>query len=268
MFALSQHSTAAGLKASYTKKGRPLVVNDMNSELVATYRSIQSDADSLVTELRKLAKKTSEKDFYKVRAWAPTLEVERAARMIYLNRTGFNGLYRVNSSGAFNVPYGRLTSPTVCNEKLLRVCSDWLARVEVREGPFASAVVDAKEGDVVYFDPPYVPLSTTSSFSKYAKDDFREFDQWALAGTIHGLIRRGVRVILSNSNAALTREIYGEDLDLRVLPANRSIGGSSTSRGVVEEVLGLSYPVSDCTNPSLIGGLAVISHHSPTSSVR
>lgn len=255
MFAMSEHPTARTLSPSRRKKNLPVVINDVNEDLVASYRSIRDHVDDLIALLRVEATTTSETDYYTMRAKQVTSDLDRAVRTVYLNRLGFNGLYRVNSSGGFNVPYGHLKNPTVLDEQKLRACSQWLQHVEIRHGSFAAAVVDAKAGDVVYLDPPYIPLTPTASFSKYAKDDFREYDQWALAGVIRGLVANDVRVIFSNSNTVLTRRIYGADLNLYALSATRSIGASASSRGSVEEVLGMSYAASDATDPSVIGAL-------------
>lgn len=256
MFSLHDHQASSQMKASDRKKRR-IVINDVNGELIDTYRAMRNDIDALVTELRAREKNTSESDYYKARdLWVPGTETERAARMIYLNRLAFNGLYRVRSDGKFNVPFGKIASPTVCNEELLRANSAWLAGVDIREGSFTSAVNDARAGDVVYLDPPYLPLTPTASFSKYAKDDFREMDQWALRGVIDGLIQRGVRVILSNSNTELTRTIFS-NLDLYVVSATRSISAAAGSRSRVEEVLGVSYPVQQTADPAEMGKLPV-----------
>lgn len=256
MFSLQEHPAAAKMKASDWKRRR-IVINDVNGELVCAYRAMRNDIDGLVSELRSRENNTSESDYYKARdLWVPGTETERAGRMIYLNRLAFNGLYRVRGDGKFNVPFGKIENPTVCNEDLLRVNSKWLTSVDIREGSFTSAVNDAEAGDVVYFDPPYLPLTTTASFSKYAKDDFREIDQWALRGVVDGLIQRGVHVVLSNSNTELTRTIFA-NLNLYVVSANRSISAAAGSRNRVEEVLGISYKIGQATNPAELKKLQV-----------
>lgn len=255
MFALAAHPTAAGLTAPRRKKGLPVVINDVNEDLIAAYRVMRDDIEGLIADLKKEAKNTTEKAYYAMRAKAPTTDRERAVRMIYLNRLAFNGLYRVNSAGEFNVPYGQLANPTVVDEDRLRACSKWLQQVEIRSGSYSAALVDAKPGDVVYLDPPYIPLTPTASFSKYAKDDFKEYDQWALSGVIRGLIANDVRVVFSNSNTELTRSIFGKDLNLYAISASRSISASAASRGSVEEVIGVSYPVSRATDPGVFKSL-------------
>lgn len=254
MFSLADHPCSTNLGA--VKRGKkPLVINDINEELVDTYTAMRDDVDALIAELTARSAATAESDYYAARDnWTPSSLVERAARMIYLNRLAFNGLYRVNSSGRFNVPFGKVANPVVCNEELLRANSSWLHRVHIRRGSFMSAVNDAQEGDLVYLDPPYIPLSPTASFSKYAQDDFREMDQWALKGVIDGLIARGVHVVLSNSNTELTRQVFS-NLDLYVVSAARSISAAGASRSRVEEVLGLSFPASSASNPAELARL-------------
>jgi DNA adenine methylase len=232
-----------------------IIVNDINPDLVNVYLTLKNDCESLVMLLRELSQKKSEKSYYKIRSWAPQLPVERAARMIYLNRTCFNGLYRVNRSGDFNVPWGKLKNPKICDAELLHAVSEWLRTVEIRNSGFAASVEDAREGDLVYLDPPYLPLSPTSKFSRYSVDDFLALDHYALAGVIQGLSARGVRVVLSNSNTPLTVAIYRSVVNLRKLNVTRSISAKTSSRGTVEEVLGLNYPVRDCREPKVISGL-------------
>jgi DNA adenine methylase len=171
----------------------------------------------------------------------PKTDLDRAVRFIYLNKTCFNGLWRVNSSGEFNVPYGKITKPVICDDDLLRASSTRLQGAQIRLGSYVSAVNDARAGDVIYLDPPYLPLSPSASFSKYAKDDFGKLDHYALAGVIRGLSERGVYVMMSNSDTPLTRQIFGGLLELRSLDVTRSISAASASRTKVGEVLGINY---------------------------
>ena len=222
--------------------GNKLVINDVNPDLIATYTIIRDDVEGLIKELSKLAKSTSQTAFEKVKKSRPTNDLARAARFIYLNKTCFNGLWRVNSKGEFNVPYGHVRNPLVCDSELLRACSSRLQGAQIRLGSYVAAVNDAKAGDLVYLDPPYLPLSPSASFSKYAKDDFGKLDHYALAGVIRGLSERGVYVMMSNSDAPLTRQIFGGLLELRGLDVTRSISAGSASRIKVGEVLGINYP--------------------------
>lgn len=223
--------------------GSQLVINDANPDLIASYRVIQGDLESLVKRLRALSTDVSPEAFARIRAEKPKTDLERAARFIFLNKTCFNGLWRVNSSGQFNVPYGQIKSPLILDEPLLRANSAYLAKAKIRLGSYITAVADAQKGDYVYLDPPYIPLNPTSSFSKYAKDDFTEVDQYALAGAIRGLTERGVKVIFSNSDTPLTRKIYGEYLDLRAISVTRSISAQAASRNKVQEVIGVNFDI-------------------------
>ncbi len=235
--------------------GNRLVINDANPDLIAAYTVIRDDVDSLIRRLRAMAKKTSKNDFEIVKSSTPRTELDRATRFIYLNKTCFNGLWRVNSSGAFNVPYGKVTNPVVCDEPLLRACSARLQQSQIRLGSYVAAVNDAKPGDVVYLDPPYIPLSPSASFSKYAKDDFGKLDHYALAGVIRGLSERGVYVMMSNSDAPLTRQVFGGLLELRGIEVTRSISAGSAARTKVGEVIGINYtpPAGPVSNlPQLV----------------
>lgn len=222
--------------------GSKLVINDVNPDLIAAYRVLRDDVESLISRLARMGSKTTKSDFETIKTSRPATDLGRAARFIYLNKTCFNGLWRVNSAGNFNVPYGHISRPVVCDARLLHACSARLRGAQIRLGSYTAAVNDAKTGDVVYLDPPYLPLSPSASFSKYAKDDFGKLDHYALAGVIRGLSERGVYVMLSNSDAPLTRQIFGGLLELRGLDVTRSISAGSASRKKVGEVLGINYP--------------------------
>jgi len=169
--------------------------------------------------------------------------VRLAARFIYLNKTCFNGLWRVNSSGAFNVPFGRYKNPKILDEANLILCGQRLKNSKISLGTFRQAVSHAKEGDLVYFDPPYIPLTRTAAFSQYAKEDFGIEAQKELANVIMGLTSIGVRVILSNSDTPLTREIFGKCLKIRQIPVARTISAQGATRRAVHEVIGTNYPL-------------------------
>jgi DNA adenine methylase len=223
--------------------GKRLVINDANPELVATYRALRDDVDAVIRALGKLAKDTSKPAFERQKALAPKNDVQRAARFIFLNRTCFNGLWRVNGSGKFNVPFGNLDSPFIFSADQLRAVSARLEKCQIRSGSYVQAVNDAKAGDLVYLDPPYIPLTPSSSFSKYAKEDFGSTDHYALAGVIRALTDRGVFVMLSNSDTPLTRHVFGEELDLWQISVARSISASGSSRAKVNEVIGANFSV-------------------------
>jgi len=211
-------------------------LSDINQELVDTYQAIKVEVDSVI---EALGEHHYESDYYyEVRAQDPwsMSRPERAARMIYLNRCGFNGLYRVNKKGQFNVPFGRYVNPLICDEANLRQVSKALQRATIRHTGFESIVERAKPGDLVYFDPPYVPLSETSNFVSYAKDGFSQGDQEKLAQIVEELSKNDVHVILSNSAAPWVVDRYSK-FKVNIVPARRSINSKASKRGPVGEVV-------------------------------
>lgn len=236
--------------------GKNLVINDSNPDLVIVYKVIKGQLPELLAELDKLSKNLSKEEFERVRSSSPNTNVTRAARFIYLNKTCFNGLWRVNSSGQFNVPWGKLKNPLIYDASNLEACRKRLTGAKITVGGFSEAVTLAKKNDLVYFDPPYLPLSASSSFSQYSKDNFGVRDHEELAETISRLTRKGVYVILSNSDTPETRRIFGKTLTLRQIMMNRSISAASHARTPVNEVLGTNYSIKKGTE---ISALKVIS---------
>jgi DNA adenine methylase len=168
-------------------------------------------------------------------------KIERAARLIYLNKTCYNGLYRENKKGEFNVPFGRYKNPKICDPDRLRKASQLLQQVTLKEADFEVVVAQAGPGDFVYLDPPYVPLSATSNFTSYNRYGFSVSDQQRLASTFHELASRDCYVMLSNSNAPLVRELYdGKGYRMVEIAARRSINSKGDGRGPVTELLILS----------------------------
>ena len=215
---------------------------DVNRNLVEVYRVVQQDVEGLIRSLR--THKNEHAYYYQVRAQDPAElnQAQRAARLLFLNRTCYNGLYRENQKGQFNVPFGRYDNPTICDETRLRRASRALQGVELTVGDFEEVVAPAGPGDFVYFDPPYVPLSDTSNFTAYNRYGFDLGDQRRLADVIGQLTRRGCRVMLSNSSAPLVYELY-ERPEYRLVPiqARRSINSKAERRGPVRELLILNY---------------------------
>lgn len=215
------------------------VLADRNPDLVEAYRVVRDDVDGLVGDLRVHQEHARDPDYYYgVRARDPSGlgPVARAARLIYLNRTCYNGLYRVNRRGEFNAPFGRYANPTVCNEPLLRAASRALAPAELVVGDFADTVAAAGPGDAVYFDPPYVPISATSSFTAYDASPFREEEHRRLAGVYRACLARGAAAVLSNSDCALTRALY-DGLDVQTVLATRAVNSVAARRGKISEIL-------------------------------
>jgi DNA adenine methylase len=164
----------------------------------------------------------------------------RAARMIYLNKTCYNGLWRVNSKGHFNVPAGRYRNPTILDEERLRAASQALQDVELEVMDFERVIRLAGRGDFVYLDPPYFPLSETANFTSYSQDTFGEYEHRKLALVFAELDRKGCRVMLSNSDTPLVRELYG-DFRVETVIARRAINSARAKRGPITEVVVLSY---------------------------
>jgi DNA adenine methylase len=213
------------------------ILADRNPALAEAYRVVKSSVEELIDVLRHHAEHAcSEEYYYEVRAAEPATAVERVARLIFLNKTCFNGLYRVNRKGRFNVPFGRYKNPRVCNEVRLRAASRALARATILVCDFESAVADAGRDDAVYFDPPYVPLSASSSFTSYSADPFGAQEHERLSRVYGHLCRRGVPCVLSNSDCELTRKLY-ERFDVRTVSATRAINSVAGKRGAISEIL-------------------------------
>jgi DNA adenine methylase len=210
------------------------VLGDANENLIETYFSIKEDLGMVIPLLKLHARKHSEEYFYKVRA-NPGQYI--AARMIYLNKTCFNGLYRVNKKGEFNVPFGKYTNPTICDEENLRAVSAVLYKVEFFPGDFEVTVQDAEKGDAVYFDPPYAPLSETANFTTYTAGGFGFDHQIRLRDVAKRLITRGVHVLLSNSDTPLVRDLYKKGFKIEEVQAPRRVNSKGGKRGNVGELL-------------------------------
>jgi DNA adenine methylase len=232
--------------------GKNLLINDSNPDLIIVYKVIKSNLPELLGELKKLSKNLSKEEFERIRSSSPTTNVARAARFIYLNKTCFNGLWRVNSSGQFNVPWGKLKNPLIFDASNLEACRKRLIGSKITTGGFSAAVASAKKNDLVYFDPPYLPLSASASFSQYSKDNFGIQDHEELAETILRLTRKGVYVILSNSDTPETRRIFGKTLTLRQIMMNRSISAAAHARTPVNEVLGTNFEIRRGTEISTL----------------
>jgi DNA adenine methylase len=211
-------------------------LGDINERLIEVYQVVRQDVENLIVALKKHRNEKSY--YYHVRNQNPDKlsQVERAARLIFLNKTCYNGLYRENSSGEFNVPFGRYKNPTICDEDRLRTAACVLQNVDLRVADFQEAVEPAQPGDFIYFDPPYVPLNATSSFTSYHKFGFTNEDQRRLADTFRRLDQRGCFVMLSNSSTEIVADLY-KGYETYKIKARRSINSKADGRGFITELL-------------------------------
>jgi DNA adenine methylase len=215
------------------------VLADKNPELIALYRAVKADVEAVIGALQALKARPDRRDLYYRLREAKTdrmSDVDRAARFVFLNRTGYNGLWRVNSRGVFNVPYGRYKDPKILDADRLRAASRALARADLLYADFGDALCDLSRVDFVYFDPPYVPVSKTAAFTAYAREGFGPKDQERLAAVMRELRRRGVRALLSNAATGATRELY-KGFRIDDVRAARAINSDATKRGSVGELL-------------------------------
>lgn len=214
------------------------VISDTNPEVVNAWRAVKKDVKKLIQALRRPKFKYEKETFLKIRAQNPDKlsPVGRAARFIYLNKTCFNGLYRVNSQGQFNVPFGKYKDPVICDAENLQAVSQLLKNVKILDKDFEAACKEAGKGDAIYFDPPYMPVSKTSNFTGYTADGFNDQEHERLARVFEKAGDRGVRVVLTNSVAPGVMELFGK-FDYDQQDGNRSIGGPADYRGKAGEVI-------------------------------
>jgi DNA adenine methylase len=232
--------------------GSRIHLSDMNPDLISAYQVLRDDPLTLMRHLIKLGKNTDREAFEKVRSSRPNTKIEIAARFIYLNKTCFNGLWRVNSKGEFNVPWGKLQNPRIFDEAILLANSKRLSGAKIAKRDYLNQLELAKKGDLVYLDPPYIPLSSSSSFSKYSKLDFDLSNHEQLASCINSLTKRGVFVVLSNSDTSDTRRIFGETMNLYQISVGRSISAKSESRKRVNEIIATNYDVDSISDVGLL----------------
>jgi DNA adenine methylase len=220
-------------------------LSDSNAELIDTYTAVRDRAEEVIALLAGYPH--SQEFYYALRAVDPAALAlpARAARMIYLNKTGYNGLYRVNRQGRFNVPFGRYKSPRTCDPDNLRAVSAALQGVDIRCAPFETVLDWARPGDLVYFDPPYAPLSATAYFTAYQAHGFSSADQARLRDVCAELARRGVYGMLSNSDTELIRSLYeGVPFVLHRVQATRAINSDASRRGKITELIITGYASS------------------------
>ena len=229
------------LSSQIQKAGIPAWLNDINPELVNSYLMVRDQPDALLADLRT---HIYDKDYFlNLRALDRTEEglaalgtIARASRFIYLNRTAFNGLYRVNAKGQFNVPFGRYTNPLIAAADRIYACSAALQNIQITCTSFDQVLSRAGAGDFVYLDPPYIPLSQTSYFTSYSHDGFGLDEQVKLARLLYELDKRGGRFIASNAYVPELAELYA-GFAIREVKATRAINADKKGRNAVSEAL-------------------------------
>jgi len=216
------------------------VLIDKNPELINFYLVLRDRLDDLIAHARRHRNEAGY--YYEIRAMDPErmAPVARASRFLYLNRTAFNGLWRVNRRGKHNVPFGRYKNPKIADEESLRAAAEALKRAEILLDDFGRVLDFARPGDFVYLDPPYHPVSETARFTRYTAEDFGPEDQARLAGVFRELDRRGCLVMLSNSDTEFIRGLY-RGYDVRTVRARRAINSKAERRGPVSELVIRNY---------------------------
>lgn len=220
------------------------IINDYNDELINVYLIVRDSADELIAELEEHNKNNSEEYFYELRALDRSSEykemnnVQKAARIIYLNKTCYNGLYRVNAAGQFNSPYGKYKNPNIINATTIRAMSNYLkkAQIDIRSGDYREVLKGLRKGAFVYLDPPYMPISSSSSFTGYTDNGFSYEQQVELKKECDKLKAKGVLFLQSNSDCPEIRELY-KDYEIKTVQAKRSINSKADKRGEISEVL-------------------------------
>lgn len=223
------------------------VVNDVNNELINLYIVIKENVEELIYELEK--HKNEKEYFYKIRAldrnkefYESLTNVQKAARILYLNKTCFNGLFRVNNSGEFNTPFGKYKNPNIVDKITLTAVSNYFNQNNIKFmcGDFEEGVKGIRKGAFVYLDPPYDPVSDSSNFTGYSKEGFGRDDQKRLKKLCDKLNKREVKFLLSNSATDFIKDLY-KDYEIEIIKAKRAINSKGDKRGEVDEVLIRNY---------------------------
>lgn len=220
------------------------IINDYNAELINVYTTVRDFPEELIEKLEVHNRENSEEYFYQLRALDRTAaylnmdNVEKAARVLYLNKTCYNGLYRVNAAGHFNSPYGKYKNPNIVNAETIRAMSKYLRnpQIVIQQGDYRKALKGLRKGAFVYLDPPYMPLSASSSFTGYTENGFTYEQQVALKKECDKLKKKGIAFLQSNSDCPPIRELY-KDYDIKIVQAKRAINSNANKRGEINEVL-------------------------------
>lgn len=222
------------------------IINDFNGELINTYRVIKTNVNTLIEDLKK--HRNDPDYFYQVRskdrsaAFEQLTDVERASRIIYLNKTCYNGLYRVNNTGQYNTPFGKYKNPNIVNEAVLKAVSRYLngCKIKITNGDYAAVLRNIPGDSFVYLDPPYHPLSSSANFTGYVKGGWGEDQQTRLKHVCDRLTAKKIKFLLSNSATAFIKNLY-KDYTIDIITANRAVNSDSSKRGAVEEFLIRNY---------------------------
>jgi len=222
-------------------------INDVNHELIRVYTVIKNDVDALIEQLKQF--QNNKDQFYEIRSWdrnkdkyTHLSDIEKAARIIYLNRTCFNGLFRVNASGEFNVPFGNYANPNIVNEPVLRAISFYFNNSEIvfNAVDYAEILKNLPDNAFVYLDPPYDPVSVTANFTSYTKDGFSRDEQIKLRKCCDELNERGIKFMLSNSATDFICDQYSK-YNIEIISAKRLVGADASKRGRIQEVIVRNY---------------------------
>jgi len=222
-------------------------VSDFNSDLILAYVTIRDKLGKLIESLENHSKnyhKDSVEYYYHIRKQEPKQQIEKVSRLLFLNKTCFNGLYRVNKKGQFNVPLGRYTNPNIVNKENLNAVSKILQskKIKISCRDFEAVLGDVKKGDLVYFDPPYQPVSNTANFTSYTHRDFTEDDLARLADLANQLNSKGCHVLLSNSNSKVVKKYFSaKHWSINAIDANRAINSDSKKRTGHKEIIIKNY---------------------------
>lgn len=222
------------------------VISDFNEELINVYQVIKNNLDELIIDLKK--HKNEAEYFYKIRGldrdvgFKKLTKAQRASRIIFLNKTCFNGLYRVNNAGEFNSPFGRYKNPNIVNEPTLKAVNKFLNsnNIKMKSGDYSEVLKQADKKCFIYLDPPYHPISESSNFTGYVQGGWNMCDQVDLKTACDELHKKGVKFLLSNSSAEFIKDLY-KDYNITIVKANRAINSNGANRGEVDEVLIRNY---------------------------
>ncbi len=232
---------------------KEVFISDINEELINCYKVLRDNIEKLILKLQFHKNNHCKEYYYNIRELKTEIlsDIERASRTIYLNKTCFNGLYRVNSKGQFNVPIGSYKNPQIFSEDELRFISNLLKNVKIKVMSFENVLEFVREGDFIYFDPPYHPLERGKNFTNYTKEAFLETEQKKLKEAFIELNKKGCKIMLSNSDTQFIKNLYNE-FNISLVKANRMINCDATKRGKVNEIVVTNYLIQERLTPIIL----------------